>query len=243
MDNELLPARIEDLKRICDRTSVPRFLGFLTPSELSTALSCFKLGERYAVFGGYSGAERTVLAVLPDWCENAEYPITALTFTYRKCDTLSHRDFLGALMALGIARETVGDILIEVGRAVVFVLSDIAEFAVSQISKIGNVGVKIEKGFTLPLPSIGKKQAFSDTVASMRLDCVVSSLCGFSRKDAESAIADGRVSVNSVAVQKPTYTVPCGATVTVRQKGRFQITDCSRQSKKGRIILEYNKYI
>ena len=77
----------------------------------------------------------------------------------------------------------------------------------------------------------------------MRLDCVVASLCDFSRKEADAAIADGRVSVNSIAVQKSTYTVESGSIVTVRQKGRFEITDCSKQSKKGRIILEYNKYV
>lgn len=243
MDSELLPARIQDLKNACEKSLSPKFLGFLTSDELSVALKCLNSDNGYAFFGGYNGAERTVLAFLPDWCEEPIYPITALTFKYRQCDILAHRDFLGSLMALGIARETVGDILIENGRAVVFVLNDIADFIVSQISKIGRVGVSIEKGYTGTLPSLSKKQSFSVTVASMRLDCVISALCGFSRKEATQKIADGYVTVNSINIEKSTYIVTPNSNVTVRQKGKFEITSCDEVSKKGRIILRYNKYV
>ena len=75
-----------------------------------------------------------------------------------------------------------GDILIESGRTVVFVLSDIADFIVSQISLIGRVGVTVKKGFDMPLPSLGQKQASSVTVASLRLDCAVAALCGFKKR-------------------------------------------------------------
>lgn len=243
MDSELLPARIEDLKRICEKNGSPKFLGFLTPSELETALDCLKGEKNYSFYGGYNGAERTVLAFLPDWCEAPVYPITALTFAYLKCDVLTHRDFLGALMALGIARETVGDILSESGRAVVFVLNDIADFTVSQINRIGKVGVTVKKGFDMPLPGLGQKQSFSVTVASLRVDCAVAALCGFSRREALEKINDKYVTLNSICVKKPTVGIEAGNTLTVRQKGRFEITSCEETSKKGRIILRYNKYI
>ncbi len=243
MDIELLPARINDLQYLCEKSSVPKFLGFLTPDELALAIKCLTNGSKYAFSGGYSGAERTVLAFLPDWCKEPIYPITALTFTYRKSDILSHRDFLGSLMALGIARETVGDILVEPGRTVVFALNDVADFIVTQTEKIGRVGVNITKGFDMPLPSLGKKQEFSVTVASLRLDCVISAICGFSRKEACEKIADGFVTVNSVCCEKPTSTVTGGNNITVRQKGKFEIVSCDGYSKKGRIILKYNKYI
>lgn len=243
MDSELLPARIKDLICLCEKTSNLKFLGFLTPDEAAVAVKQFKQKDDYRLFGGYVGAERTVLAILPEWCDTPVYPITAFTFTYRKCDQLTHRDFLGALMALGITRETVGDILVEEGRAVVFVLSEMSEFISSQIEKVGRVGVKISKGFREPLPSLGKKQTFSTTVASTRIDCIVAALCGFSRKEACEKIYDGLVSVNSLCCQKTTQTVNSGSTVTVRQKGRFDIVDCNEYSKKGRIILRYNRYI
>ncbi len=243
MDSELLPARIKDLIHLCYKTAVPKFLGFLTPNEAAVAIKQLSVKDKFNFFGGYNGAERTVLGILPDWCDDPIYPITAFTFTYRECDTLTHRDFLGALMALGISRETVGDILVEQGRAVVFVLSDVSKFVSSQISKIGNVGVKITEGFVEPLPQTAKKQEFVTTVSSTRLDCVVASLCGLSRKDAAQKIEDGYVSVNSIVREKSTYAVLQGDTVTVRQKGRFEVSSCEEHSKKGRIILKYNKYV
>ena len=243
MDTQLLPARISDLQYLSQKTSTIKYLGFLTTDELSVALKCLGNKQKQNFFGGYAEAQRTVLAFLPDWCNEPTYPITALTFVYRKCDELSHRDFLGALMALGITRETVGDILIEKGRAVVFVLNDIADFIISQINKIGRVGVSVSKGYTQPLPNLSKKVAFSLTVASMRLDCVVSALCGCSRNQASQTIIDGCVFVNSICIKKPTHNISANSNITIRKKGRFEITSCDEVSKKGRIILKYDKYV
>lgn len=243
MDNELLLARVKDLSNLCEKTASPKFLGFLTPSQAAVVQNRLGKNARYKFFGGYNESERTILCFLPDWCEEPVYPIKAFTFSYRKCDTLTHRDFLGALMALGITRETVGDILVEDGRAVVFVHSDMAKFVSSQIVKIGNVGVTVTEGFVGTLPTCGKKQEFTTTVASTRIDCVVASICNVSRGDAAVRIADGFVSVNSITCEKPTRTVNEGDIVTVRQKGRFEVTSCDGLSKKGRIILKYNKYV
>lgn len=243
MDNNLLSARIDDLKCLCEKTAVPKFIGFLTAEEATVAVNGFKNGGKYILFGGYDGAERVMLGVLPDWCEEPVFPIKAISFTYRNCDVLSHRDFLGALMALGIARETVGDILTEPGRTVVFVTSDIAKFVLSQIKKIGSVGVTVNEGFTEPLPNANRKQSFSVTVASTRLDCVVAALCTMSRSVAAEYIADGFVAVNSLSVVKPTVSVKQNDKVTVRKRGKFEITSCDEYSKKGRIILRYDKYV
>ncbi|MDO4608024.1 MAG: YlmH/Sll1252 family protein [Clostridia bacterium] len=243
MDIKLLPARVSDLSQLCQKTSMLKFLGFLTPTEATIAVKALKSTDQYRLFGGFDAAERTVLCFMPDWCDEPQFPITAISFSYRNCDSLSHRDFLGALMALGLNRETVGDILVEEGRAVAFVLSDVADFIVSQITKIGSVGVSVQKGYTEPLPNIGSIETLSTTVASLRIDCVVSSLCGLSRMVASNTIADGKVAVNSISVLKSTVTVGKDDIITIRQKGRFKITSCDEYSKKGRIILKYNKYI
>ena len=243
MDINLLPARIDDLKKQCEKTNSPKFLGFLTAEEMAIAARCFSLSERYQVFGGYDSAERVMVGVLPEWCDETTFPIVAITFRYRECDTLTHRDFLGALMALGISRETVGDILITEGRAVVFVTQDVSKFILSQTDKIGRVGVEICEGFSHPLPQSGKRESFTVTVASLRLDCVISALCNVSRKEAAQKIADGYVSLNSVGVSKPTISVASQSKIVVRQKGKFQIISCDEYSKKGRIILKYDKYV
>lgn len=243
MESDLLFARVKDLSNLCEKTSTPKFLGFLTPVQAAEVEKRLGKTVRYSFCGGYAQAERTILCFLPDWCEQPVYPITAFTFSYRACDTLTHRDFLGALMALGIARETIGDILVEAGRTVVFVHSDIARFVSSQISKIGNVGVTITEGFIGELPTCGKKQEFTTTIASTRIDCVVASICNISRSDAASRVEDGLVFVNSIACEKCTRTINAGDIITVRHKGRFEIASCDEVSKKGRIIFKYNKYV
>ncbi len=243
MDSKLLIARVDDLKQICSKTNTPKFIGFLTPQEVAIAINRFNLGERYHLFGGYDNAERVMLGVLPDWCEEPIFPITALSFNYRECDVLSHRDFLGALMALGITRESIGDILVEKGRAVVFVSDDILKFVSTQLQKVGKVGVTISEGFSKPLPQAGVKQSFSTTVASTRIDCVVSAVCNTSRGQATQKIEDGFVSVNSVCVTKPTLNIKSGDKVAIRQRGKFEITSCDTHSKSGRIILKYDKYV
>ena len=243
MDIKLLPARVDDLKEISRKSNAPKFIGFLTPEEAAVAIKCFKHGENYRLCGGYEGAERVMLGVLPDWCDEPFFPIKPITFPYRDCDRLSHRDFLGALMSLGVTRESIGDILLENGRTVVFVADDISKFVMTQLSKVGNVGVTLSEGYCDPLPQVGEKQSFSTTVASTRIDGVVAAICNMSRNGATEKIADGFVSVNSVCVTKSTISVKAGDKITIRKKGRFEIISCDGYSKSGRIILKYNKYV
>ena len=243
MDVKLLPARINDLKEIVRKSNSPKYMGFLNPEETSIAIKCFKQGEKYKLFGGYEDAERVMLGVLPDWCESPVFPIKAISFKFRECDSLSHRDFLGTLMALGITRETIGDILVENGRAVVFATDDVAKFILTQVNKVGNVGVTLNEGYAESLPSLGIKQEFSVTVASTRVDCVIAAICNMSRNGAAEKITDGLVSVNSICVTKPTLIIHEGDKISIRQKGRFQIISHNGYSKSGRIILKYNKYV
>ncbi len=243
MLSELFEARVFDALDISRKSGAPKFLGFLTMDEAATADALLKAqGAVYSFFGGYEGAERTVLCC-SDGGYTPSFPIDAFTLTFRPCDTLSHRDFLGALMSLGITRESVGDILIEKGRAVIFVYHDVARYVREQLRTVGRVGVTVSEGFALPLPQLSQKQECSDTVASSRLDCVVSALVSCSRAAASTLIADGEVAVNSVGCKKATKTVESGDRITVRHKGKFEILSLDDRSKKGRIILKYNKFI
>lgn len=239
-----MPARISDTYTLCERTGVPRFLGFLSPSESAVAdEQLSRIGARYSFFGGYNDAERTILCCMPDWCDDPSFPITAVTFSFRNCDVLSHRDFLGALMGLGIVREAVGDILVEKGRAVVFLADEIVGYVISQCEKVGNTGVTLSEGFTAPLPQAGEKVLCSATVASLRLDCVVGAICGISRNVSTEMIENGFVSINSIGSQKITRTVADGDRVTVRGKGRFEIFSVSGVTRKSRTIIEFYKYV
>ena len=113
--------------------------------------------KNYMFWGGHTSSERVVFGAFPDYIEPSVdfFPIQTITATFRTCDQLSHRDFLGALLSLGIERETLGDFLIEDGRCVFFVREEISQFILMQVKKIGRVGVTLKEGTELPLP-IGK---------------------------------------------------------------------------------------
>lgn len=244
MEEKLLNARLDDIKKRCFNSEKPQFIGFLSESEAALANRYLKnCPLNVSFFGGYDGALRTFLCIAPDYCENINLPITPITAMFRKQDKLAHRDFLGAITALGILREKIGDILIEEGRAVIFADSKISDFIISQIEKVGNVGVELSEGASPPLPEAGKCSEFSDTVASARLDCVVAALCNTSRNKASELINGSFVSINSFLCERPTQTVRSGDRISIRKKGRFNIVSIDGISKKGRIILKYEKYI
>jgi len=244
METEILKARISDTASICEKTQKMKFLGFLSREEAVLAQRILKNNNsNFSLFGGYENAERVMLGCFPDWVDEFDFPITAVTFTYRKTDALRHRDFLGSLMAIGLKRESIGDILIEEGRAVTFVCEEIAEYIVSQMEKIGRTGVTVTNGFSLPLPEADELQEFSATVASVRLDCVVSAITNTSRTSALQMINEGRVSVNSVLTEKPTKSLADGDVVTVRGKGKFIIESLTDKTRKERFIVKYKKYV
>ncbi len=244
MESDLLLPRIDDTADIAERTNRCKYLGFLSPEQAAAAEKRLKnRNVRFGFFGGYENAQRVMLGCFPDWASGDEYPINAVTFKYRKGDILTHRDFLGSLMGLGLTRESVGDILVGEGRAIVFLSEDISDFVIKQTEKIGRIGVTAVLGIEGELPESGKLADFTDTVASLRLDCVVSALAGISRGTAVEKIESGFVAVNSFAVEKITYAVNEGDIITVRGKGKFIISSLDGRTRKNRVILEYKKYV
>ncbi len=244
MDADLLNARINDTADIALRTNKPKFLGFLSFEQSALAQKILKnRNVSFRLFGGYVNAQRVMLGCFPEWAKDFDFPISAITFTYRKEFSLSHRDFLGSLMALGITRETVGDILVEDGRAVVFLTNEVCDFVLNEITKIGKIGVTVTRGFEGILPKNCVLAEFSDTVASCRADCVVSALASVSRTKANELIEMGYVSVNSLVCQKTTKEISENDIVTIRGKGKFIIVSLTSKTKKQRIVLVYKKYI
>jgi RNA-binding protein YlmH len=142
MESELLLARVSDVLEQSVTSNKPKFLGFLSLEE-SVLVKNFleKRNAHFCLYGGYQDSQRKMLCCCPEWSENPNFPITALSFKYRNDAELKHRDFLGSLMALGIKRETVGDILIENGRTVAFLKNEVVDFVVQNVQKVGNTGV------------------------------------------------------------------------------------------------------
>lgn len=244
MDSTLLQARVKDIIERTQKTEVPQYLGFLSEESAQIVADSLKRGNIKFLFdGGYADAKRVYLACLPQWCEEPSSPICALTINYNKAYSLSHRDFLGAVIALGIQRDKIADILIGSGRAVIFLSREITSFVKEQLTKVGRVGVSLTEGFTIPLPEACLKKEFTDTVASLRLDCVVAAICSVSRNTAAEFINDQRVILNSFTQQKSTVKITNGDVISVRGKGRYEIVSADEFSKKGRTIIKYTKYV
>ncbi len=243
MDIQYLLPRAQDLISRAEYDGIPAFMGFLRPEEAAQLMPVLQ-NRNHIFFGGYIGAQRTYLCIYPDWYDAADldFPITAVTFSYRNVDKLSHKDFLGAVMATGVKRETVGDILIEDGRAVMFISREIEGYLLTQINCIGRVGVRITKGADEPLPQTSQKTQVSVTVASARLDGVISALCCVSRNKAEQLLKDGCVMIGGITEYKGTKTVNAGAVITVKRYGKFDVLSLDGLTKRGRIVLKANRY-
>ena len=166
-----------------------------------------------------------------------EFPVSALEFRYRNCDKLTHRDFLGALMSLGIERETVGDILVEGGRTVVFIKSELKDYIISQISKIGNVGVKICNADLTKLPKGRGTEDLSLVVSSLRLDNIVAGVTGLSREKTKSLILTGNVSLNYIQTMNISQIANAGDVLIIRGKGKYILNAVMGETKKGRIRI------
>lgn len=245
-EDMVLEARFRDAARMAESGGRPGFVGFL--DERQAAAACAFLngsGASGMLWGGHSEAERVMLGVFPDFAEPCadRYPIRAVTVAYRAADVLTHRDFLGALLHLGIARETLGDILIEHGRCVFFCREEIADFLISQTEKIGGVGVRLSSGAKEPFPALYHFEALSAVIASARLDCAVAALVGTSREKAAEKIRSGLVMLDHEPVQTPSASVREGSWISIRGTGRFVLDAVGPVTKKGRLRLAGRKYI
>ena len=241
--DKLFISKLDDAVFLCQKRQKPYFFSFMSEAEQALAEQYLKSAgfNQYSFSGGYPDSERKVLC-LDYFDDNPEFPIDALQFSFRTADKLTHRDFLGALMSLGIERETVGDILVEDGRCVVFVKSEIADYVKSQISKIGRAGVKVTDADVNFLPKGRGVEEKSAIVSSLRLDNIVAAISGLSREKTKSVILSGNVSLNFIECTNISKTVNEGDTLTVRGKGKFKINGVLGETKKHRIRISIIHY-
>ena len=246
-DDAVLKAKLCDSVRLAENGASPHFVGFLDERQALAAqqIMAHIHYKNYMLYGGYDGSERVVFGAFPNFAEpdSEKFPITAVTASFRSCDKLSHRDFLGALLANGINRETVGDILVGEGTCVLYSRSEITDFILSQTTQIGRVGVKLMPGVTGPLPQAGNFEDFSAVVASARLDCIVAATIGTSREKSSELIRTGLVMLNHEVNTSVSAAVEQGSKVSVRGKGRFVFDRLGPVTKKGRLSIAGRKYI
>lgn len=246
-EDKLLLARVLDKYEQKERRGIPTATAFLSPREQAMTLSALHTAGLHTGFvwdGGYERAERKLLIFLPDWAEDYEGELAFLRVSFHGADsTLTHRDILGSLMGLGITREKVGDLLVSPHSADVIVSAALSEFLMREWDSAGRVRLTVTEltRQELLIPEAQITQV-SDTVSSLRLDAVISSAFSLSRGKAADLIAAGKVSLDHTPCMKGDKAVGEGSILTVRGFGRAVVRECSRRSKKGRVILMIDRY-
>ena len=231
------------------------FLGLAEQNLFYSSLKEFP-AVSYSCYGGVPGAERFCIAfdgrealsglrkTEPE--EYYLFPIVCVSITpssLKYSELLTHRDYLGALLHLGISRAKVGDIYIKEKQAYVFCTEAIADFICKELCTVKHTLVHCE--ITVPEEALLRPECkeITSTVASMRLDAFLSVAFQTSRSSLTAYIDGGKTYVNGRLVTKAGQTLSEGDIISVRGKGRFKVTEIKNMTKKGRIVVTINKYI
>ncbi len=249
-EERLLLARAMDKLELARNRSVPGHTGFLSPQErVSVETLLNACGHpRHLFYGGFAGAERTVCAFLPDWQEEelwleSDCPIRAVHCTWSG-STLSHRDFLGSILGLGLDREKIGDLLVGEGECHILALADVADFLVLNLEQAGRVRLKTAPVALSDLkPLEVKVRPIRDTVSSLRLDAVAAAGFSLSRGKAADLIASGKCQLNHRECLKPDRPVAAGDVMSCRGLGKCVLKEVGGPSKKGRIMILLERYV
>lgn len=248
-EDRLLLAKLWDKINAGLRRDIPAATGFLSLREQEMARYLFGELPGLSAFGGYEGAERKMLCYLPEYLDDRylqgpDAPLQCLRAEFYQGDSLSHRDFLGALMGAGIGRETVGDILVDKGSCDFFVTAEIAPYLLQSFSGAGRAKLRL---CAIPLSQVhipaAEVRVIKDTLASLRLDSVIAAGFRVSRGVAGQYIAAGRAAIDGLPWEKADRPVAQGQTISVRGLGKISLETVGGQTKKGRISVTIHRYL
>ena len=248
-EDRLLLAKLWDKIQAGIRRCIISNTCFLSLREQEMARYLFGAEPGLTFFGGYDDAERKMLVYLPEYLEDdslyeADSPVVCLRATFFEEDALSHRDFLGALMGAGIARETVGDICVGKGFCDFFVTAEIAPYVEQNFFSAGRTKLHLSrislKDAQIPEPEI---KEIKDTVASLRLDSVISSGFRIGRSLAAQYISAGKAAIDGLPCEKPDKPVSEGMKISVRGLGKIKLASVNGRTKKDRISVVIHRYV
>ncbi|MCI8478368.1 MAG: RNA-binding protein [Oscillospiraceae bacterium] len=245
----LLLARVLDKLEHTQRRNIPTNTGFLSPAEQAAVEGLLRTAgaPEHLFLGGYPGAERAVCVFLPQWQSKEDFEadsvLSALRCTFPEDTGLTHRDFLGAILGLGVTREKVGDLLVGPRSCDILVLPALADYLLLHLEGAGRVKLTCAPLALADLaPPPVKKKEIRDTVATLRLDAVAAAGFSLSRSKAAGAISAGKVQLNYRECVKPDHTVAQGDVISCRGLGKCVVAQAGGQSKKGRILITLERF-
>lgn len=248
-EDRVLLAKLWDKITAGMRKNIPANTCFLSPREQEMANYLFGCPEGLHFFGGYPDAERKMLVYLPDYLEESalyeeDSPCICLRAAFFQGDSPSHRDFLGALMGAGVARETVGDICVGEGSCDFFVTAEIAPYLLQNFTSAGRTKLHLERipltDACIPEPEV---KEIKDTLASLRLDSVISSGFRIGRSLAAQYVTSGKAAMDGLPCEKPDKPVSEGTKISVRGLGKIKLVKVNGKTKKDRISVVIHRYV
>ncbi|MCI5514344.1 MAG: YlmH/Sll1252 family protein [Oscillospiraceae bacterium] len=241
-ENELTKKRLTELSHRAFERGYTTFSDFLNLEEISLLKSLHTESE-YNLYGGYDNADRCVASF--GECEEYQYPISCIKIepaNQKFADELSHRDFLGALMNLGINRSTLGDIIVTNNTGYLFCLNSIKEYILQNLDRIKHTTVRCTES-VLPAEIAEKKpEPVELTVSSQRVDIIVAAVFKLSRNTVTQLVNQEKVFINSKIAYKESLTLKSGDIVSVRGKGKFIFDGEIRQTKKNKSVIGIRLY-
>ena len=247
--DEFFLKRIRELANLSYQRDIVTFSDFLNLNEQNMVSSLKQQFPQVVMetFGGYDNAERQMVAFHPDalaftW----EYPIDCLKIepkAIKFSENLSHRDYMGALLNLGVDRSVIGDIIVQEKAAWFFCQSKMTEFFLENLCRVRHTNIlitKVNDPEEFPHPNL---ESIKGTCASVRLDSLIALAFKASRSSMVSYIESGQVFVNGKLITSNGYEPKEGDIVSVRGKGRFIFDGVSHQTKKGRCGVHILLYV
>ncbi|HOB34417.1 MAG: hypothetical protein GX090_05740 [Firmicutes bacterium] len=246
MDKQLV-AQVMDSCKIAAERQVIRYTDFLDPFHLGYVLPMVSsfFGVGYREDGGYAGAERKRLAIFPDYYrpEDVEVPLAVLEISLSDSSrVLSHRDYLGALTALGLRRSLLGDIIAFAGGAQAIVAGEAAD-AVLSLQEVNKFKVSVREIPPYQLRVEEQPQrTLTGTVASLRLDAVLSAGLGVGRSKAAALVKEEKIRVNWRKIVQPGFQLDAGDVISIRGRGRLELAEIGPVTRKGRVRITLKKF-
>ena len=237
-----------DLCRRSERTGIPQYSGFLSPLEQDDFLRCPEAaGFSFCFTGGHEAAERRILATSkPEGDMAPEIPISVISVkpkSEKYAEELTHRDYLGAILGLGIERSLVGDILIRDKQCWFFCLSSAADLIASSLETVRRTAVRAEI-VSSDIPELRPRYAsLRFNVASERLDAVTAAFAGLPRAQAGQLFSAEKVFVNGRIIQDKGARLKEGDILSVRGFGKAVYDGIEHETKKNRLWVSLRKYV